>query len=186
MRPATPARWIAVVWAAATALPCGASAQSIADFYRGKRINMYVSSTVGGGYDQYARLARQAHRPLHPGQSVDHGAEHARRRRHQGGELHLHRRAAGRHRDRRAVAQHRPRAALRGRQPRDPVRRPQDALDRLAAAGGRHRHLLDQEGPAHHRRSQDPRGHRLLHVAQRADLGLSAHAQRALRHSRSR
>ena len=56
MRPATPARWIAVVWAAATALPCGASAQSTADFFRGKRINMYVSSTVGGGYDQYSRL----------------------------------------------------------------------------------------------------------------------------------
>jgi tripartite-type tricarboxylate transporter receptor subunit TctC len=33
-----------------------ASAQSVADFYKGKRINLYVSSTVGGGYDQYARL----------------------------------------------------------------------------------------------------------------------------------
>ena len=33
-----------------------ASAQSVADFYRGKRISLYVSSTVGGGYDQYARL----------------------------------------------------------------------------------------------------------------------------------
>ena len=32
-----------------------ASAQPIADFYKGKRINLYVSSTVGGGYDQYAR-----------------------------------------------------------------------------------------------------------------------------------
>ena len=60
MRPATIARWIAVVWtivgAAATALPSGASAQPAADFFRGKRINMYVSSTVGGGYDQYSRL----------------------------------------------------------------------------------------------------------------------------------
>jgi tripartite-type tricarboxylate transporter receptor subunit TctC len=33
-----------------------AQAQSVADFFRGKRINVYVSSTVGGGYDQYARL----------------------------------------------------------------------------------------------------------------------------------
>src|ERR1700752_3836613 len=56
MRPATIARWIAVVWAAATALPAGASAQPVADFFRGKRISLYVSSTVGGGYDQYARL----------------------------------------------------------------------------------------------------------------------------------
>src|SRR5262245_202303 len=56
MRPATVARWVAVLCAAATALPSSASAQSVADFFRGKRINMYVSSTVGGGYDQYARL----------------------------------------------------------------------------------------------------------------------------------
>ena len=56
MRPAAIARWIAVVLAAATALPAGAAAQSAADFFRGKRINLYVSSTVGGGYDQYARL----------------------------------------------------------------------------------------------------------------------------------
>ena len=55
MRPATIARWIALLWAIAIALPSAASAQSVADFYRGKRINLYVSSTVGGGYDQYAR-----------------------------------------------------------------------------------------------------------------------------------
>ncbi|MPZ39688.1 MAG: hypothetical protein GEU95_16840 [Rhizobiales bacterium] len=56
MRPAMFAHWIAVVFAAATALPSGAAVQSAADFFRGKRINLYVSSTVGGGYDQYARL----------------------------------------------------------------------------------------------------------------------------------
>lgn len=33
-----------------------AAAQSAAEFYRGKRLTFYVSSTVGGGYDQYARL----------------------------------------------------------------------------------------------------------------------------------
>ena len=37
------------------ACPFTASAQSAADFYKGKRLNIYVSSTVGGGYDQYAR-----------------------------------------------------------------------------------------------------------------------------------
>jgi tripartite-type tricarboxylate transporter receptor subunit TctC len=56
MRPATNVRWIAVLWTVATALPATASAQSAAEFFRGKRINMYVSSTVGGGYDQYSRL----------------------------------------------------------------------------------------------------------------------------------
>jgi tripartite-type tricarboxylate transporter receptor subunit TctC len=55
MRLATSVRWIAVLWAVAIALPSVASAQSAADFFRGKRINIYVSSTVGGGYDQYAR-----------------------------------------------------------------------------------------------------------------------------------
>jgi len=56
MQPATIARWIALAWAAAFTLPSGALAQSAADFYRGKRLSVYVSSTVGGGYDQYARL----------------------------------------------------------------------------------------------------------------------------------
>jgi tripartite-type tricarboxylate transporter receptor subunit TctC len=58
MRHATSIRWIAVLWATAlpaVVLPSSASAQS-AEFFRGKRINMYVSSTVGGGYDQYSRL----------------------------------------------------------------------------------------------------------------------------------
>jgi tripartite-type tricarboxylate transporter receptor subunit TctC len=56
MRPATIARWIAMAFAAAIALPAGTSAQSAAEFFRGKRLSFYVSSTVGGGYDQYARL----------------------------------------------------------------------------------------------------------------------------------
>lgn len=61
MRPATTVRWIAVLLAAVTALPAmflpsSASAQSAAEFFRGKRLSFYVSSTVGGGYDQYARL----------------------------------------------------------------------------------------------------------------------------------
>jgi tripartite-type tricarboxylate transporter receptor subunit TctC len=64
MRRATIIRRIAAVfavawtiaWAISFAWPSVASAQSVADFFRGKRINLYVSSTVGGGYDQYARL----------------------------------------------------------------------------------------------------------------------------------
>jgi tripartite-type tricarboxylate transporter receptor subunit TctC len=49
-------RCVLLILLAAVAAPTGASAQSVADFYRGKRISLIVSSTVGGGYDQYARL----------------------------------------------------------------------------------------------------------------------------------
>lgn len=56
MRPATIARWIVLLCLSAIAMTATASAQSVGEFYRGKRINLYVSSTVGGGYDQYARL----------------------------------------------------------------------------------------------------------------------------------
>src|SRR5262245_36462760 len=74
MHAAATVRWIAVLWAAATtlpalALPSNASAQSAAEFFRGKRLSFYVSSTVGGGYDQYARaLAKHIVRyiPGHP------------------------------------------------------------------------------------------------------------------------
>ena len=34
----------------------GASAQSAADFYKGKRLNLIIASGVGGGYDSYARV----------------------------------------------------------------------------------------------------------------------------------
>ena len=33
-----------------------AQAQSVAEFYRGKSIELDISSSVGGGYDAYARL----------------------------------------------------------------------------------------------------------------------------------
>ncbi len=61
----------------ATAALCGclaltaaaqASAQSVADFYRGKQITLYTAASVGGGYDQYARLLAK-HMPHHiPGE----------------------------------------------------------------------------------------------------------------------
>lgn len=53
--------------AALTAMP-GALAQSAADFYRGKTITLYTAASVGGGYDQYARLLAK-HMPRHiPGE----------------------------------------------------------------------------------------------------------------------
>jgi tripartite-type tricarboxylate transporter receptor subunit TctC len=41
-----------------------ARAQSVVDFYRGKQITLVTSASVGGGYDQYARLLAK-HMPRH-------------------------------------------------------------------------------------------------------------------------
>lgn len=46
-----------------------ARAQSIPEFYRGKQISLVTSASVGGGYDQYARLLAkhmQRHIPGEP------------------------------------------------------------------------------------------------------------------------
>jgi tripartite-type tricarboxylate transporter receptor subunit TctC len=46
-----------------------ARAQSVAEFYRGKQISLVTSASVGGGYDQYARLIAkhmQRHIPGEP------------------------------------------------------------------------------------------------------------------------
>jgi tripartite-type tricarboxylate transporter receptor subunit TctC len=49
-------------------LAAQAHAQSVAEFYRGKRITLVTSASVGGGYDQYARLLAK-HMPQHiPGE----------------------------------------------------------------------------------------------------------------------
>ncbi len=49
-------------------LAAQAHAQSVAEFYRGKRITIVTSASVGGGYDQYARLLAK-HMPQHiPGE----------------------------------------------------------------------------------------------------------------------
>jgi tripartite-type tricarboxylate transporter receptor subunit TctC len=40
-----------------TVLPVSmAFAQSVADFYRGKSIDLYINGSVGGGYDLYGRV----------------------------------------------------------------------------------------------------------------------------------
>ena len=49
----------------ALAMPAGAQAQSVADFYKGKTVTVIVGYTAGGGYDIYARaLARHMGRHL--------------------------------------------------------------------------------------------------------------------------
>ena len=45
-----------------------ALAQAVAEFYRGKRMNLITTASPGGGYDQYARLLAR-HMPRHiPGE----------------------------------------------------------------------------------------------------------------------
>jgi tripartite-type tricarboxylate transporter receptor subunit TctC len=58
----------AAVAGVALAAAAHADAPSVAEFYRGKRINLVTSASVGGGYDQYARLIAK-HLPRHiPGE----------------------------------------------------------------------------------------------------------------------
>ncbi|MGH6769097.1 MAG: Bug family tripartite tricarboxylate transporter substrate binding protein [Xanthobacteraceae bacterium] len=45
-------------------LACAANAQTPAEFFRGKRMTLITSASVGGGYDQYARLLAK-HMPKH-------------------------------------------------------------------------------------------------------------------------
>lgn len=54
---------------AAIAVSSSADAQSVADFYQGKRIELIVGSGSGGGYDTYARMMARympRHIPGHP------------------------------------------------------------------------------------------------------------------------
>lgn len=56
--------------AVVTLAAASARADSIADFYRGKQITLVTSASVGGGYDQYARLLAK-HMPRHiPGNPI--------------------------------------------------------------------------------------------------------------------
>ena len=64
----TQRRYAAIIacWALLPAAP--AHAQTVTDFYRGKQITLVTSASVGGGYDQYARLlARHMQRHI-PGE----------------------------------------------------------------------------------------------------------------------
>jgi len=47
---------IAAIAFAALTLPSGARAQSVAEFYRGKNVELLIGYSGGGGYDVYARL----------------------------------------------------------------------------------------------------------------------------------
>jgi tripartite-type tricarboxylate transporter receptor subunit TctC len=64
-------RWVWSLIGVATSLLASIDArgQSVADFYRGKTINVYIGVNVGGGYDFEARLLARfmkAHIPGNP------------------------------------------------------------------------------------------------------------------------
>jgi tripartite-type tricarboxylate transporter receptor subunit TctC len=55
----------AIIAAAAFFLPVAVQAQSPADFYKGRNVDLYIGYSVGGGYDLYARvLARHIGRHI--------------------------------------------------------------------------------------------------------------------------
>src|SRR5215470_4054741 len=70
--PAVVAAMAAIMTAmVASAMAPSAQAQdSVAQFYRGKQINLYVGSTAGGGYDAYARLLARKFSSYIPGNPV--------------------------------------------------------------------------------------------------------------------
>ena len=60
-----PARWVMSLLAALALPATAAQGASVADFYKGRQINLIVGSGTGGGYDAYARvLARHIGRHI--------------------------------------------------------------------------------------------------------------------------
>jgi tripartite-type tricarboxylate transporter receptor subunit TctC len=60
---------VLLVGAAKLAIPTPAAAQSVADFYRGKNVNLMIGVNVGGSYDRDARLVARylgSHLPGNP------------------------------------------------------------------------------------------------------------------------
>src|ERR1700755_3246458 len=63
--------WRSLVAAAsAVGISTAACADTVADFYRGKTINVYIGVNVGGGYDFEARLLARFMRAHIPGNPV--------------------------------------------------------------------------------------------------------------------
>jgi tripartite-type tricarboxylate transporter receptor subunit TctC len=64
---------LVVIVTAAVFLPRHSSAETVDEFYRGKRLTIYVGSSAGGGTDVYARLVARfigSHVPGHPQATV--------------------------------------------------------------------------------------------------------------------
>ena len=128
-----------------------ASAQSVEAFYKGNRVSINIGYTPGGVYDIYARtIARHLGKHI-PGRPTVVPREHAGRRQHEGGELHLRAGAQGRHPDRRVRARHRHAAAARRH--RRAVRGDQAELARQSGVRGERRVRLAHQAVPDARRS---------------------------------
>ena len=88
-----------------------AQAESVADFYRGKTIELAIAGAPAGGYDVAARTMANHYGRHIPGNPTVIVKQHAGRRRVGGHQLSLQRRQARRHRDRHADQQRADRAA---------------------------------------------------------------------------
>ena len=119
------------------------AAQSPAEFYKGKTVDLYIGYSVGGGYDLYARMiARHLGKHI-PGQSDGGAEEHGGRRQPAADQLALQRRPQGRHRDRRQQPRRGVRSAARpeGRA----IRRHQVHLDRQRQQRGQRLRRLGEQ-----------------------------------------
>ena len=121
-----------------------ASAQSVADFYRGKTITMAVGTSPGGDYDLRMRMVARHIGKHIPGKPEDRAHQYAWRRRDAGRQLACQRGAEGRHRHRGdlAIPGSHPGNRRRGRQ----IRRAPIQLDRQ-----HHRFAECHQFVAHHR-----------------------------------
>src|SRR6266699_3473427 len=67
LRKASTPLWLTVLAVGTALLPSDAGADTVADFYRGKTINVYIGVNVGGGYDFEARLLARFMKARIPG-----------------------------------------------------------------------------------------------------------------------
>ena len=86
---------------------------AVAQFYRGKQINLYIGTSAGRRLRHLCAAAGAPLRQLHPRQSGGRAAEHAGRGLKQARRLHVFGRAQGRHRGRRDLLRRDPAAADR-------------------------------------------------------------------------
>ena len=119
--------------------PCLRAPRASRSSTRARPSTWSIGFSVGGGYDLYARHLARLHGQAHPRQSDHRAAEHAGRGLAEGGELHLHGGAEGRHLLRHLRPHHRHQSAAGKR--RD-LRRHQVLLARQ-----RHRRRLASASP---------------------------------------
>ena len=156
-----------------------ASADPIADFYKGKSINWILSAGAGGGYATYAHAFAPFLTKHLPGNPQHRDPEHARRRRHPRDALPQQRRAQGRHHHRARAFERAVRAALR--HPRREFRSAPDALGRQHHLGLRYLRVLGRV--RHHQVGAHVRAgvHRRRHRRGLADGNHADHAQAVVR-----